>query len=71
MSGPRTALEQELGGPLSAGLAALADSDLTALVERIADARTRQEHALAQATEEGLNIVPRVLRGTVRKVLFG
>ena len=71
MSGPRSALEQELGGPLSPGLAALSESDLAALVETIAVARTRQAQALAQATEKGLNIVPRVFRGTVRKVLFG
>jgi hypothetical protein len=71
MTEPRNALEQEFGGPLSPGLAALRDSDLAALAKAIVSARTRQERALTEATEQGLNVVPRVLRGTVRKVLFG
>jgi hypothetical protein len=43
------------------------DHPLTALVER---ARQRQRAELAEAIERALEHVPRLLRGTLRKVLF-
>jgi len=71
VSEARSRLEQELGGHLPPGLGALGDGDIAALVAGIEAARVRQRTALAEATDQGLNIVPKVLRGTVRKVLFG
>jgi hypothetical protein len=64
-------LERLLGGPLTPGLAALSDQDLDTLATAIADAGRSQKAALADAIDDGLNIVPRVLRGAVRKALFG
>lgn len=71
MTTTRDELEQLLGGPLTPGLAALSDKDLDTLATAIADAGRSQKTALADAIDDGLNIVPRVLRGAVRKALFG
>jgi hypothetical protein len=71
MSEIQSALARELGSPLSPGLAALDDEDMAALVALIEDSRAHQKRALAQAIDNGLTIVPRFLRGTVRKALFG
>ena len=71
MTSPRAELERHLGGPLTPGLAALSDADIDALAKAIVDARRSQKEALAAAIDSGLNIVPRVLRGAVRKALFG
>lgn len=67
----RTRLEQEYGGPLPPGLAALSAEDQATLADAIAAARTRQAKALAKATDGGLDFVPRLLRGPIKKVLFG
>ena len=64
-------LAEEHGGDLPPGLARLAEPDATHLADAIAAARKRQRVALAQASEAGLAFVPRVLRGAVKKVLFG
>lgn len=71
MTTTRDELERLLGGPLTPGLAALSDKDLDTLATAIADAGRSQKAALADAIDDGLNIVPRVLRGAVRKALFG
>lgn len=71
MSDSQSALERELGGPLTPGLAALGDEDMAALVALIEGARAHQKRALAEAIDNGMTIVPRFLRGTVRKALFG
>ena len=67
----REQIEAYTGGPLGPGLASLEDADLAALATTIREAATAQDAALAEAVEQGLQIVPRVLRGTVRKALFG
>ncbi len=71
MTDVRARLEQEYGGSLPAGLAALSESDQETLVLAIEAARTRQSEALKKATENGLSFIPKLLRGPVKKVLFG
>ena len=71
MTDARARLEQEYGGPLPPGLAALSDAEAAALADAIDAARTRQSRALAKATERGLDFVPKLLRGPVKKVIFG
>lgn len=68
--GART-LESELGGRVPEGLDGLGDEQLIALARLLKDAKRRQSDALQIAVEEALNVVPRLLRGPVRKVLFG
>lgn len=71
MSSTHSEIERLLGGPLTPGLAALSAADLDALAGAISEASREQEAALAKAIDNGLTIVPRVLRGAVRKALFG
>ena len=65
------ALEAELGGPAPDGLATLADAQLRAFTDLLHAAKGRQSQALVTAVEQSLEIVPRVARGSVRKILFG
>lgn len=65
------ALETELGGPPPEGLQALSDDQLRAFTDLLCDAKRRQSGALEAAVEESLEIVPRMARGPVRKMLFG
>lgn len=67
----RRALERELGGRVPDGLSTLKDDELTHLAELLRAAKQRQSQALETAIEEALGIVPRIVRGSVRKVLFG
>ncbi len=65
------ALEAELGGPAPDGLASLTDAQLSAFTDLLQTAKQRQSAALDTAAEQSLEIVPRMLRGSVRKILFG
>ena len=65
------ALESELGAPPPDGLQALAATDLRSLTALLRAAKERQSQALDAAVEEALEIVPRMVRGPVRKILFG
>lgn len=65
------ALRELLGGPLPPSIAALDEARLAVLLEALHSARQEQRRSLAEATEHGLNFVPRLLRTPVRKVLFG
>jgi hypothetical protein len=64
-------LSEEYGGDLPAGLARLTEHDAAHLADAITAARRRQRAALAEASESGLAFVPRILRGPVKRVLFG
>jgi hypothetical protein len=64
-------LEAELGEGLPDGLERLTDEQLTDVAQRLREAKERQSQALDAAIEEALDIVPRLLRGSVRKILFG
>jgi len=64
-------LEAELGGRVPEGLETLADGELADIGDRLRDTKRRQSQALDAAIEEALEIVPRMLRGPVRRILFG
>ena len=65
------ALEAELGGRAPDGLDALDAQGLRALTVLLHDAKARQSEALDAAVDQSLEFVPRVMRGSVRKILFG
>ena len=64
-------LQDELGARAPDGLRALSDADLRAFTALLHDAKVRQSEALEAAIEQSLEIVPRMARGPVRKILFG
>ena len=64
-------LEGELGGQLPDGFTHLTDEQLLALADLLQDARARGQEELQEGVEESLNFVPRLMRGPVRKILFG
>jgi hypothetical protein len=64
-------LEGELGGPVPDGLTNLTDEQLLALADLLQDAKALGQEELQEGLEESLNIVPRLMRGPVRKILFG
>jgi hypothetical protein len=65
------ALEDELGSRPPDGLEQLTDAQLRAFTDLLHHAKLRQSEALESAVEEALEIVPRLVRGPVRKILFG
>jgi hypothetical protein len=71
VTGPVEALRAELGADPPPAVAALAPAHLEALTAALAAARAHQAAALADAMDSGLGFVPRLLRGAVKKVLFG
>jgi hypothetical protein len=64
-------LEVELDDRIPDGLKVLEEEELNDLADRLNDAKLRQSQALDAAIGEALEIVPRLLRGPMRKVLFG
>lgn len=64
-------LKPELGGSVPDGLGALSEDELDALAGVLRVAKRRQSQELEAAVEAALDIVPRLLRGAVRKILFG
>ena len=64
-------LEDELGDRIPEGLEALSDDQLHALAELLRDAKARQARELDEGMEQSLDIVPRLMRGPVRRILFG
>lgn len=72
MSTPaRRLLEAELDGRLPDGLDTLTGEELSDFAERLRDAKQRQSLALEVGIDDALEIVPRLVRGPVRKILFG
>jgi hypothetical protein len=67
----RRALEAELDGHPPDGLHTLEDRDLTDLADRLREAKQRQSRALEVGIDDALEIVPRLVRGPVRRILFG
>ena len=67
----RRSLDAELGERVPDGLETLTDDELTDLADRLHDAKLRQSRELDAAIEQALEIVPRLMRGPVRKILFG
>lgn len=64
-------LEQELGATVPDGLHELSDDQLLTLADLLRGARARQKQQLDDGVEDSLDIVPRLMRGPVRKMLFG
>jgi hypothetical protein len=64
-------LEEELGARLPEGLEMLADDELLLLADLLAAAKAEQAQELEEGVEGSLDIVPRLMRGPVRKMLFG
>ncbi len=64
-------LEEELGGRAPDGLDALTDAQLRAFTDLRHEKKGRQSEELQAAVEQSLEIVPRMVRGPVRKILFG
>ncbi len=64
-------LEGELGGPVPDGFTQLSDEQLLALADLLQEARERGQEELQAGVEDSLNFVPRLMRGSVRKILFG
>jgi hypothetical protein len=63
------ALAAELRATPPAGLATLSDTAAADLADALRDARTTQAVELEAATTEALSVVPRPLRGAVRKAV--
>lgn len=64
-------LAEAIGAPLPPGLEGLSKPQLEKLAAAFATAKQQQRAALAASTEAALSHVPMLLRGAVRKVLFG
>lgn len=64
-------LEVELGDRVPDGLDTLTDQELTDVADRLHAAKLRQSQALDAAIGQALEIVPRLLRRPMRKILFG
>ena len=58
-------------GELMAILAALDPTEQERLCEAIDATLARQRRELAESTEKGLDFIPRLLRGPVKKAIFG
>lgn len=64
-------LEEELGARIPEGVEVLADDELLLLADLLHEAKASQAQELEQGVEGSLDIVPRLMRGPVRKILFG
>lgn len=64
-------LEEELGARIPEGLEVLADEELHVLADLLAIAKADQARELEAGVGGSLEIVPRLMRGPVRKMLFG
>jgi hypothetical protein len=67
----RRILKPELGGSVPTGLEGLTEEELHGFAAAVRVARRRQSEELELAVDQALDIVPRLLRGTIRKILFG
>lgn len=62
------ALEGRLGASLPPGVTQLAPEDLRDLLGAINEARRRQAAELQAAGDKALGLIPRLLRGPVRRI---
>jgi hypothetical protein len=63
------ALEAELGSAPPAGFARLSEEEVGDLAAAVHDARRRQAVEVTAAGDRALGIVPRFLRGPIRKIM--
>jgi len=64
-------LRRELGGTPPPSFATLDAEQLQSLTDKLATASEHQRQALNDAIDHGLDFVPRLLRGSIKKALFG
>ncbi len=64
-------LEAELGGAVPDGFTQLGDEQLLELADLLQEAKARGQEELREGVEESLDFIPRLMRGSVRKMLFG
>jgi hypothetical protein len=67
----RRILGPELGGTVPDELEGLTEKELKGFAAILQSAKRRQSEQLEAAVDEALEIVPRLLRRPVRKILFG
>ena len=63
------ALEAQLGTPPPQALAELEPGQLSELATAVREARRRQATELSAAGEKAFNVIPRLLRGPIKKIL--
>lgn len=66
----RADLKRDLGEDLEV-LALLSDEESAELATLLREARRNQQQALDASLDEALGHLPRLIRGTARKILFG
>ena len=71
MSAAFDRLARELGASPPSGFDDLSAAELTKLGDLLQQAREQQSAALQEALEGGLRFLPRLVRGAVKRVLFG
>lgn len=71
MTEPSRELQETLRAPLPPSVAALGAEQQAVLQRALRGALDEQHRALVQAMDDGLGFVPRLLRGAVKKALFG
>jgi len=64
-------LEEELGARVPEGIEVLSDDELAVLADLLHTAKANQARELEDGVKGSLDIVPRLMRGPVRKMLFG
>ncbi|HEY5195919.1 MAG TPA: hypothetical protein VIJ51_02705 [Solirubrobacteraceae bacterium] len=64
-------LKSELGGKAPRGMDGLTEADMAGFAGMLHDAKRRQSQELEEAVDQALEIVPRLVRGTARRILFG
>jgi hypothetical protein len=62
------AIEREVAAPLPTALGRLTPEQRDDLAQAIRDAKHRQAAALAAAGEQALGLIPRILRGPIRRL---
>ena len=67
----RRILKRELGGNVPGGLEELTEAELSGFAATLGGAKRWQSEELEAAVDEALEILPRLLRRPVRKILFG
>jgi hypothetical protein len=67
----RRILKPELGATVPGGLDELSEAELKRFASMLRVAKRRQSEELEVAIDEALEILPRLLRRPVRKILFG
>lgn len=67
----RKALESELGTVPPAGLKKLSAAEVQHLADCVGTAKREQARELNRALSDALNVLPRVLRGPVKKAVGG